>query len=31
MCEKKTVKLLKQRMRDYFYDNAIGNNFFNKI
>lgn len=27
MCEKKTLKLLKQRMRDYFYDNGIGNNF----
>ena len=29
MCEKKTLKLLKQRMRDY--DNGIGNNFLNKI
>lgn len=25
MCEKKTLKLLKQRMRDY--DNGTGNNF----
>lgn len=31
MCEKKTLKLLKQPMRDYFYDNGIGNNFLNKI
>ena len=29
MCEKKTLKLLKQRMRDY--DNGVGNNFLNKI
>lgn len=27
MCEKKTLKLLKQHMREYFYDNGIGNNF----